>query len=44
LEIVKVMKQKQWSRLRGGSESQLQNKPELRKEKRETGRPTALGH
>lgn len=37
-------KQKQWSRLGGGSESEVQNKPELRKEERETGRQTALGH
>lgn len=31
------MKQKQWSRLREGSESEIQNKPELRKEDERQG-------
>lgn len=33
------MKQKCWCRLRGGSESEVDNKPERRKAERETGRP-----
>jgi len=41
---VELLQQKRWGRLRGESESELQNKPELRQEERETGRQTALVH
>ena len=39
-----IWNKKRWSRPRGESESELQNKSELRQEERDTGRQTALVH